>query len=110
MVNSSVVACFPAFLAGLGSQGKSKEAGVALVWRISNSSLIFLRSVSFFAKSLQAVRRTIKEKMTWKEQARIGPKHRAVKMTYIVDISERFDSAALTTVPPLVGFVEDVFQ
>ena len=34
MVYKSVVACFPVFLAGLGNQGKSKETGVALVWRV----------------------------------------------------------------------------
>jgi len=50
-VNISVVASFPAFLAELGSQGKSKEVGVPLVWKVMNKSPIFLRSVSFFVRS-----------------------------------------------------------
>ena len=59
MVYISVVACFFDFLAGLGNQGKSSEAGVELVWRVVSNSLTLMRSPSFFFRSWQVVIRAV---------------------------------------------------
>jgi len=66
MVYILVVAPFPAFLAGLGNQGKTKEVGVALVWRVINSSPIFLRSVSFSARERHVFMRAVMRNTSWK--------------------------------------------
>ena len=111
MVKSWVVACFPASLAGLGNQGKSKEVGVALFWRVRNSSPIFLRSASFFAKSRHAIIRAVMTKTSWWGGiSTLTPKQRVSEKAHVIDFGEWVDSPGHTVFPPLVGPLNNILR
>ena len=108
MVNNRVVASFPAFLAGLGNQGRSTDVGVAPPWRVINNSPIFLRSASFFVRSRQVLIRAVVTTTSWKGEKNKKQQHRCFpKGAYVIYLYEWIDSPTLT-VAPLVSLVNDI--
>jgi hypothetical protein len=65
MVNSSVVANIPDIFAGLSTQVRTREMGVALLWRSMNNFSILLRSVLLFVKSEHAAIRAVMRKTSF---------------------------------------------